>query len=80
MVMFDQLLRPSRTALGCPSRWRALPIVTVLVVLGGLRRPAWQASLAGLIVGLVIAVGFWRCRPASRPPQRCTAWCSRFGR
>ncbi len=28
-------------------------------MLGVLRRPAWQASLAGLIVGLVIAVGVW---------------------
>ena len=38
----------------------ALPIATVLIALGVLRRPAWQASLAGLAVGLLIAIGFWR--------------------
>ncbi|WP_116135355.1 L-lactate permease [Trinickia diaoshuihuensis] len=37
----------------------ALPIAAALVMLGVLRRPAWQASLAGLITGLVIAVGVW---------------------
>jgi lactate permease len=29
-------------------------------MLGVLRRPAWQASLAGLVVGLVIAIGVWQ--------------------
>jgi lactate permease len=38
----------------------ALPIVTVLAMLGALRRPAWQASVAGLIVGLAVAIGPWR--------------------
>jgi lactate permease len=38
----------------------ALPIATVLVTLGVLRRPAWQASLAGLAVGLSIAIGIWK--------------------
>jgi lactate permease len=36
-----------------------LPIATVLVLLGLLQRPAWQAALAGLAVGLVIAVAVW---------------------
>jgi lactate permease len=36
-----------------------LPILTVLVLLGAVRRPAWQASLAGLLVGLIVAVGPW---------------------
>jgi L-lactate permease len=38
----------------------SLPILIVLILLGVLRRPAWQASLAGLIAGLVIAVAVWR--------------------
>ena len=38
----------------------ALPIATVLITLGILRRPAWQASLAGLAVGFLIAIGFWK--------------------
>jgi lactate permease len=37
----------------------ALPILVALVMLGVLRRPAWQASLAGLIAGLVVAVAVW---------------------
>ena len=37
-----------------------LPIVAVLVLLGVLRRPAWQAALAGLVVGFVIAVAAWK--------------------
>jgi hypothetical protein len=44
----DQLLRDALL----PSFIVAtLPIVAVLVLLGVFRRPAWQASLAGLIVG-----------------------------
>ena len=33
--------------------------MAVLVGLGVLRRPAWQASLGGLVVAFVIAVGVW---------------------
>ena len=36
-----------------------LPILTVLLLLGVARRPAWQAALAGLIVGLIIAIAVW---------------------
>lgn len=35
------------------------PIATVLVTLGILRRPAWQASLAGLAAGVLAAVALW---------------------
>jgi lactate permease len=41
-----------------------LPIATVLVLLGILKRPAWQAALAGLVVGLLIAATLWQM-PAS---------------
>ena len=58
--MFQQLLTPVADSLGLSFVVASLPILTVLVLLGLLRRPAWQASLAGLIVGLVIAVGLWR--------------------
>jgi L-lactate transport len=36
-----------------------IPIIVVLVLLGIVRRPAWQAALAGLIVGLIIAIAVW---------------------
>jgi len=58
--MFKQLLTPVGDSLPLSFVVAALPIVVVLVMLGVLRRPAWQASLAGLIVALVIAVGVWR--------------------
>ncbi len=58
--MFKQLLTPVAGSL-LPSFFVAvLPIVAVLVLLGWFRRPAWQASLAGLIVGLIVAIVVWR--------------------
>jgi len=35
----------------------AIPIVTLLLLLGVLRKPAWMAALAGLAVTAVIAIG-----------------------
>jgi len=57
--MFHQLLTPVGDSLALSFVVAALPIVTVLVMLGVLRRPAWQASLGGLIVAFVIAVLLW---------------------
>lgn len=36
-----------------------LPVITVLIMMGVVRRPAWQAAGAGLIVGLIVAVAGW---------------------
>ena len=58
--MFQQLLTPVGGALLPSFIVAVLPIVTVLVMLGFLRRPAWEASLGGLIVGLIIAVAVWQ--------------------
>jgi lactate permease len=58
--MFNQLLTPVGGSLFLSVLAAALPIATVLVTLGIMRRPAWQASLAGLVVGLVIAVTVWK--------------------
>ncbi|MGC2460470.1 MAG: L-lactate permease [Steroidobacteraceae bacterium] len=58
--MFHQILTPVAGSLLLSIVVAALPIATVLVALGILRRPAWQASLAGLIVGLAIAILFWQ--------------------
>ena len=38
----------------------ALPIVTVLLVLGGLRKPAWIAGLCGFGMSLLVAVACYR--------------------
>jgi len=58
--MFHQLLTPVAGSLPSSFVVAALPIVTVLVMLGVLRRPAWQASLGGLVVGLLVAVLVWQ--------------------
>ena len=58
--MFHQLLTPIAGSLPLSFAVAALPVVTVLVMLGVLRRPAWQASLAGLAVGFLVAVLGWQ--------------------
>src|SRR5271157_4135838 len=62
--MFHQLLTPVADSLPLSFIVAALPVLTVLVLLGVMRRPAWQASLAGLVVGLLIAIAVWSL-PAS---------------
>ena len=57
--VFKQLLTPVGDSLSLSFIVAALPILVVLVGLGVLRRPAWQASLAGLIAAFLIAVGIW---------------------
>ena len=58
--MFNQLLTPVGGNLALSFLVAAVPIATVLILLGVLRRPAWQASLGGLVAALVIAVLVWR--------------------
>ncbi len=57
--MFHQLLTPVGDSLALSFLVALLPIATVLVLLGLLKRPAWQAALAGLAVGLAIATAVW---------------------
>jgi len=57
--MFHQLLTPVSGSLSLSFLVAILPVATVLVLLGILKRPAWQAALAGLVVGLMIAVTAW---------------------
>ena len=79
--MFKQLLTPVAGSLPLSFIVAALPVAAVLVLLGVLRRPAWQASLAGLIVGLIIAIARLELpgRPRAATPSP-TASCSRSGR
>jgi len=58
--MFQQLLTPVGDSLGLSFLVAILPIVAVLILLGVFRRPAWQAALVGLIVGLIVAVTAWQ--------------------
>jgi lactate permease len=57
--MFHQLLTPVGDSLALSFLVAILPIATVLVLLGILKRPAWQAALAGLAVALLIATAVW---------------------
>jgi lactate permease len=57
--MFHQLLTPVVDSLFFSFLVAILPIVTVLVLLGILKRPAWQAASAGLIVALLIGILVW---------------------
>src|ERR1700733_986230 len=57
--MFQQLLTPVGGSLTLSFLVAILPVATVLVLLGILKRPAWQAALGGLIVGLLIASTVW---------------------
>jgi len=58
--MFHQLLTPVGGSLGLSFLVAAIPIVIVLLMLGVLKRPAWQSSLAALAAGLVIAIAVWQ--------------------
>ncbi|MGN6667030.1 MAG: L-lactate permease [Trinickia sp.] len=58
-TVFAQPLTPVGHSLLLSFLVAALPIAAALVMLGVLRRPAWQASLLGLIVGLVVAIAVW---------------------
>ena len=58
--VFNQLVTPVGDNLGLSFLVAAVPVAVVLLLLGVARRPAWQASLAGLMVGLLIAVFVWQ--------------------
>lgn len=58
--MFQQLLTPVADSLWLSFIVAAVPIVVVLALLGVARRPAWQSSLAGLIVAFILAILVWQ--------------------
>ncbi|TAM00005.1 MAG: L-lactate permease, partial [Rhodanobacter sp.] len=58
-IVFTQPLTPIHGSLLFSFATAAIPIVVALFMLGVMRRPAWQASLAGLIAALVIAISLW---------------------
>jgi lactate permease len=58
--MFHQLLTPVGNSLALSCLVAGLPVLIVLLLLGVLRRPAWQAALAGLICALIVAIVPWQ--------------------
>ena len=58
--MFHQLLTPVANSLGLSFLVAALPVLTMVLLLGWFRRPGWQAALCGLVVCFIVAVGPWQ--------------------
>lgn len=58
--MFHQSLTPVGGSLALSALVALSPIAALLVLLGILRRPAWQAATAGLAVAFAVAVGVWK--------------------
>ena len=57
--MFHQILIPVAGNLFLSFLVGFVPIILVLVLLGVVRLPAWQAALAGLVVALLLAMIVW---------------------
>lgn len=58
--MFHQLVTPVANSLPLSFLTAAVPIAVVLVLLGVLRRPAWQSSIAGVVVAFILAITVWK--------------------
>jgi lactate permease len=58
--MFHQVLAPVALNLPLSFAVAAIPIATVLILLGVVRLPAWLASLGGLVVAFVLATLVWK--------------------
>ena len=57
--MWQQTYTPIGDSLALSALFAAIPIFTLLLLLGVLRKPAWMASLAGLAAAAVVAVGVY---------------------
>jgi lactate permease len=58
--MFNQLLTPVGNSLPLSFLVAAIPIFAVLILLGIAKRPAWEASLTGLVLASILALFVWK--------------------
>jgi L-lactate transport len=58
-MIWQQTYTPVGDSLGLSTMVAAVPIFTLLLLLGVLRLPAWLASLAGLLAATVVAAGVY---------------------
>ena len=58
--MFHHLVTPVADSIFWSFLVATLPIAVVLVLMGVMRRPAWQASIAGVVVALLLSVLVWQ--------------------
>ncbi len=75
--MYHQVLDPVGGSLGLTSIFAALPLVTLFLLLGGLRMPAQWASLISLGVGIVVALAVYSM-PVGQALD-AAAWGAAFG-
>ena len=59
MPVYRQVLDPFHHSLGLSSIFAALPLLTLFVLLGGLRIRAWIASIIALAVSIIVAVAIY---------------------
>src|SRR5664279_2037093 len=57
--MWQQTYTPIGNSLPLSALFAAIPIFTLLLLLGVLRKPAWMASLAGLAAAALVAAGVY---------------------
>ena len=57
--MWQQTYTPIGDSLALSALFAAIPIFTLLLLLGVLRKPAWMASLAGLAAAVIVAAGVY---------------------
>ena len=55
-VIWTHQYTPIADSLGLSASVAALPILALVLMLAVLRRPAWQAAVAGLVTAMVIAL------------------------
>ena len=57
--MYQQVYDPVGDSLGLTAIFAALPLLTLFILLGGLKRKAHEAAIASLLVALVIAIAVY---------------------
>lgn len=62
--MWPQTYSPIGDSLALSAVVAALPVVTLLVLLGIMRKPAWMAGIAGLITAALVALAAYGMPPA----------------
>src|SRR5690242_9905656 len=57
--LWQQVYTPVGGSLGLSALVAAIPIFTLLVLLGVLRKPAWLSSIAGLLAAVIVAMAVY---------------------
>ena len=73
-LMWQQTYTPIGDSLPLSALFAAIPIFTLLLLLGVFRKPAWMASLAGLAAAVVVAGGVQYGMPVGIAGQHHHLW------